>query len=1050
MTARLYRFIQPIFEDEERLRLTGLLRAITIILAVPSAIYVLIALAVEGIRSGAILAAGILLLAFLVYGIVSRGHVRTAGFVLVIVLWLMMTIPVLGSPNQTMYAFSLTGYILPVLLAGVLFGGRAAIATAVLSFVSGLLFLLLQLGNGESLESLVLSLASESAISFIVAILITVANRSLQDALERARRGEHNLTERNRQLMEEIAIRGRVQSELHSREESSQQFQERLKALHEVNFTLSGLTDLDDIYRGAVELGREKLGFDRLGLFLLDERANMMIGTFGTDVNGETRDERPLKTPIKTDDPWVTESLSNKIRVSYRQDIPLRDNWEIVGQGWNAMAGLWNGEKVIGWLAADNLIHHQPLQDYQIELLSLYGSLLGHVIGQKQTQEALRISEDTAQQFQQRLKSLYEVTIELAKIPTLEEFYKAAVELGRSRLQFDRMGLFLHDEANQEMTGTFGTNQFGQTMDERHLRISIINLNWVKESISQANNQHIYIDYDQPLYYGEEYIGRGWRTVVALWSGEQVIGWMSVDNLLNQRLLLDYEIEILTLYGSMLGHLYIRKKSEQELQQSQEQLRLALKAARMRTWDWNIATDQIVGYGVGAWLPPFPTYQEFLQHVHTDDRERVWQSVQDAVAENKTYSAEYRFESPQTGWGWLYTIGQPYVDDEGKVIGLAGVSQDITERKQAEENLKGSEERFYKAFHANPSAISINAADDGHFIDVNESWLKLFGFTREECIGKTSVALNLWVDPEDDRKYVAKLETEGALYGEEVIRRTRSGSILHVLLYAEKIEIAGEPFYLIMMQDMTARIAAEKQSLELALEKERVDLLREFVGNISHDLKTPLTVINNSLYLLERLTDPTKQNEKLDLIKMQTQVLDRYIQDILTISRLDYTPQISHTRVYIDAALRNIEQRLRPSFEKNSLSMEMNLDGVLPPIWGDANELDRALVNLVENALNYTPAGGTILVHARANDSGVIVEVTDTGIGMNEADIPHIFERFYRSDQARTALKSGTGLGLAIVKRIVDMHQGTIQVESRLGKGSTFRLWLPAVQEKMN
>jgi two-component system phosphate regulon sensor histidine kinase PhoR len=112
----------------------------------------------------------------------------------------------------------------------------------------------------------------------------------------------------------------------------------------------------------------------------------------------------------------------------------------------------------------------------------------------------------------------------------------------------------------------------------------------------------------------------------------------------------------------------------------------------------------------------------------------------------------------------------------------------------------------------------------------------------------------------------------------------------------------------------------------------------------------------------------------------------------------------------------------------------------------DAEEFRRALVNLVENAVHYTLEGGAITVRTWANGSRIHIDIQDTGIGIGEADLPHIFESFYRADKARAMDTGGTGLGLAIVKRIIEMHNGTITVESAPGAGSTFHIELPAVQ----
>jgi two-component system phosphate regulon sensor histidine kinase PhoR len=135
--------------------------------------------------------------------------------------------------------------------------------------------------------------------------------------------------------------------------------------------------------------------------------------------------------------------------------------------------------------------------------------------------------------------------------------------------------------------------------------------------------------------------------------------------------------------------------------------------------------------------------------------------------------------------------------------------------------------------------------------------------------------------------------------------------------------------------------------------------------------------------------------------------------------------------------------RLRPSTERKSVSLELELESADTPVLGDDDELDRVLVNLVENAVNYTPSGGTVTVRSFIAERQLVIEVTDTGIGIEASEIPNIFNRFYRSETARSTHNAGTGLGLAIVQKIVSMHNGSVEVESIVGKGSTFLICLP-------
>jgi signal transduction histidine kinase len=231
------------------------------------------------------------------------------------------------------------------------------------------------------------------------------------------------------------------------------------------------------------------------------------------------------------------------------------------------------------------------------------------------------------------------------------------------------------------------------------------------------------------------------------------------------------------------------------------------------------------------------------------------------------------------------------------------------------------------------------------------------------------------------------------------------------------------------------RQKAEGQRVELEVEKHRAEFLKRFIADISHDLKTPLAVITSNLYLIERLTDPEKQQDKLDTIKRQTARLDRLIQDILMISRLDNLPELMPERVNINELIQNILSEFHSPIETKHLDMALDLDSTLPLTFVDVDSVNRALVNLVENAINYTMAGGAITIRSRQETNRILVEVTDTGMGIADDDLPHIFDRFYRTDKARSTLSSGSGLGLAIVSKVMEMHNGRIEVESALGEG---------------
>jgi len=227
------------------------------------------------------------------------------------------------------------------------------------------------------------------------------------------------------------------------------------------------------------------------------------------------------------------------------------------------------------------------------------------------------------------------------------------------------------------------------------------------------------------------------------------------------------------------------------------------------------------------------------------------------------------------------------------------------------------------------------------------------------------------------------------------------------------------------------------------------ELRKEFVANVSHELRTPLTIIRGFVETLEdgALADPERAREFLGLISKHSRQLANLVENLLDLSRLE-SPQVLRKQIRFDlgSVVNRVVDLQGPIAQKKAQSLRLD-STLLPPIVGDPEYLERAVSNLVDNAVKYTPEGGMIRVSTRSEEGRVIVEVTDTGIGIPEADLSRVFERFYRVDKSRSRDMGGTGLGLAIVKHVVQSHGGTIEASSRLGQGTTFRMALPAAAD---
>lgn len=248
--------------------------------------------------------------------------------------------------------------------------------------------------------------------------------------------------------------------------------------------------------------------------------------------------------------------------------------------------------------------------------------------------------------------------------------------------------------------------------------------------------------------------------------------------------------------------------------------------------------------------------------------------------------------------------------------------------------------------------------------------------------------------------------------------------------------------------ELEQRVAERTRELaEANTRLQELDRLKsKFVADVSHELRTPITNLSMYLHLLERTTAPRKRSQYAEVLNTQVTRLARLVEGILDVSRLDLSTRnrVAFSPVRLNLVVEQIASANRPRIETAGLTLDIDLMPELPDVWGEPNQLAQVVANLLNNAVNYTPAGQIILRTGYDERRGnVYLTVSDTGIGIEAEDLPHLFDRFYRGHQPEGLDIPGTGLGLGIVKEIVDLHQGTIVVESTPGSGSTFTVSLP-------
>lgn len=355
-----------------------------------------------------------------------------------------------------------------------------------------------------------------------------------------------------------------------------------------------------------------------------------------------------------------------------------------------------------------------------------------------------------------------------------------------------------------------------------------------------------------------------------------------------------------------------------------------------------------------------------------------------------------------------------------------------------------SDRQFSKIFHNSPLPVGIAHFPEGKFVNINDSFVEFLGYTPDEIIGKTPLDLHLW----DQNPWASNLDMGEAINLETKLQ-TRSGKVRDVLLALESIDLEGEDSVIIIISDLTDHKQSEARDRAFALEREQVEILNKFISQVSHDFKTPLSTMRTSTYLIDqklRLDRPVDHH--LEVINSQVDQMQRLLEGLLTMSRLDKieTDTFTFDNHDINKLIKEviIFNQILQKEKQHIVQFEAEPD--LPPLPLDDSAIRQAVSNILINAYTYTEQQGTISIRTRRetyDPNYVVIEVEDTGAGVSKEDLPLIFNRFYKSNKARTSGTSGTGLGLPIVRRIVEAHHGKISATSEEGKGSIFRISLP-------
>ena len=351
------------------------------------------------------------------------------------------------------------------------------------------------------------------------------------------------------------------------------------------------------------------------------------------------------------------------------------------------------------------------------------------------------------------------------------------------------------------------------------------------------------------------------------------------------------------------------------------------------------------------------------------------------------------------------------------VMGLERMRQ----LQQMEKNLQESEDKFTKAFHFSPDPIAISSVTEGRYVEVNEAWLENFGYKRQELIGRTSVEMGLWVEPDERNLMLLEIQEHGKISNNETRLRAKSGEIRTYLISAEIIEIGSEPHLLITTRDIEERKQMENEIVRL----DRLELVGEMAASIGHEIRNPLTTVRGFLQIYQG-----KYSDDNDSLNLMIEELDRansIITEFLSLAR-DKFVELK------PASLNAIVTKILPLLRANAMMQEKDVKveiGDIPALLLDEKEINQLIHNLVNNGLDSMSYGGCVTISTFVEEDNVVLSIQDQGKGVKPEAIEKLGTPFF------TTKENGTGLGLAICYGIAKRHNAKIDIATS-DNGTTF------------
>jgi PAS domain S-box-containing protein len=506
-----------------------------------------------------------------------------------------------------------------------------------------------------------------------------------------------------------------------------------------------------------------------------------------------------------------------------------------------------------------------------------------------------------------------------------------------------------------------------------------------------------------------------------------------------------------------------RVHAEKQQVRLAHQLHLALDAAQMGWWQYDVATEVVTwdrrAREIFGTTEPELNYTKLLDHIHPDDRPHVKAAVAAAMRLDNPvpYSIEYRVMIPPDSIRWVQANGQAYnegTNESPGAVSFVGTVADVTDQRIAENALRESEARFRQLADAMPQIV-FQAQPDGHVDYFNRRWYEYTGLPP----GSTGYESWKHVHEPAGMRRVMEVWPEalrtGSPYEIEYRLRRADGQFRWHL--GRALPVKDAEGNVIRWYGTNTDIHEQKQlqeQNEKLLESERAArseaerasrMKDDFLATLSHELRTPLNAILGWAAILRGSPDAEDVAQGVEVIERNARAQTQIIADLLEMSRIiSGKVRLEIQNVDLAGTISAAIDTIRPAANVKAIRIETTYESLGRPMLGDASRLQQVFWNLLSNAVKFTPRGGVIRVALRSVQSHVEVSIVDTGEGIAPDFLPFVFDRFRQADGSTTRRHGGLGLGLAIVRQLVELHGGSVQASSPgPGKGSHFTVSLP-------